>query len=438
MKSEITFKTFLESEEKEKQPSRMKASIPLGKFQDGAQILSNLFKDAGFTIYVVGGTVRDFLMSKFHDLPYKIKDVDLATNALTKDVQKILDDAGIKQIPKGESFGVISAIIDGEEYEIATFREESGYADRRRPSDVRPSDAKNDYKRRDFTFNALFYDMPRNAGGTGTIIDFGGGKGFEDLKSKKVSAVGDPKDRFAEDPLRVLRAVRFHGVFNKDRLKDVVDAETFKAMQKFSSLEGVSPERVQAEFVSALIKARDPRVILHGFDSIGALPHMFPGLKLDMKSVDRLHTLPSDNKKKVILTLAMLLRKSGSSKQVRSKLNKLKYPNSVVDHVANLIRTWELLQNPNKEELSQHASAMAKKDFDMKKELIKDFQPLVDNEIDSKRMRHLGNYKPTAYSGEDIRKQLGIEKMGPEIGRKIKQLQSDDYASDFNKWEEDN
>ena len=81
---------------------------------------------------------------------------------------------------------------------------------------------------------------------------------------------------------------------------------------------------------------------------------------------------------------------------------------------------------------------MAKKDFDMKKELIKDFQPLVDNEIDSKRMRHLGNYKPTAYSGEDIRKQLGIEKMGPEIGRKIKQLQSDDYASDFNKWEEDN
>ena len=300
MKSEITFKTFLESEEKEKQPSRMKASIPLGKFQDGAQILSNLFKDAGFTIYVVGGTVRDFLMSKFHDLPYKIKDVDLATNALTKDVQKILDDAGIKQIPKGESFGVISAIIDGEEYEIATFREESGYADRRRPSDVRPSDAKNDYKRRDFTFNALFYDMPRNAGGTGTIIDFGGGKGFEDLKSKKVSAVGDPKDRFAEDPLRVLRAVRFHGVFNKDRLKDVVDAETFKAMQKFSSLEGVSPERVQAEFVSALIKARDPRVILHGFDSIGALPHMFPGLKLDMKSVDRLHTLPSDNKKKVI------------------------------------------------------------------------------------------------------------------------------------------
>ena len=75
---EMKFKVFLEQEEdSKKEPSKMNASIPLGKFQDGAQMLSNLFKDAGYTIYVVGGTVRDYLMSKFHDLPYKIKDVDL-------------------------------------------------------------------------------------------------------------------------------------------------------------------------------------------------------------------------------------------------------------------------------------------------------------------------------------------------------------------------
>ncbi len=435
---EMKFKVFLEQEEdSKKEPSKMNASIPLGKFQDGAQMLSNLFKDAGYTIYVVGGTVRDYLMSKFHDLPYKIKDVDLATNARTKEVQKVLEDAGIKQIPKGEAFGVISAIVDGEEYEIATFREESGYADRRRPSDVRASDAKNDYKRRDFTFNALFYDMPRSSGGTGKIIDFGGGKGFEDIKSKKVSAVGSAKDRFAEDPLRVLRAVRFHGVFNKEKLKDVVDKDTFEAMKKFSSLEGVSPERVQAEFVSALIKARDPRVVLHSFESIGALPYMFPGLKLDMNAVDELQKLPSEATKKVILTLAVLLRKSGS-KEVRSKLNKLKYPNMISDQVYNLIRTWEVLQNPSKKEISQHANAMSKKDFDFKKELIKDFQPMVDKEVDSDRMRHLGEYEPKSYKGEDIRKQLGLEKMGPEIGSKIKELQSDDYDINYKKWKEIN
>ncbi len=81
---------------------------------------------------------------------------------------------------------------------------------------------------------------------------------------------------------------------------------------------------------------------------------------------------------------------------------------------------------------------MSKKDFDFKKELIKDFQPMVDKEVDSDRMRHLGEYEPKSYKGEDIKKQLGLEKMGPEIGSKIKELQSDDYDINYKKWKEIN
>ena len=441
--SKVSFREFMESQESE--PSTMKAYIPLGKFENGATILANAFKDAGKTFYVVGGTVRDYLMSKYHDVPFEIKDVDFATDALTQDVIRILENAGIKYIPKGESFGVISAIIDKQEFEIATFREESGYEDRRRPSNVKPSDAKNDYRRRDFTFNALYYDMPRDKGGLGTIIDFGGGKGFEDIKAKRVNPVGSAHDRFAEDPLRVLRGVRFHGIFNTDHLKDVIDPETLEAMKKFSSLEGVSPERIQAEFVAALTKARDPRVTIHGFDAIGALPYMFPGMALDLDAVDHLTKLPTgmglkgDDKeqhklKKVVLTLALLLRKAGSPEAVRKNLNQMKWSNDIVDEVVALIKSWTLSRNPNHHDLSQHAVSLYKKNSNLRRELLKDFHPLVGHEVDQAHLAHLGNYEPAKFSGEDIQKELGLTKMGPEIGARMRQLQASDYENSFNRW----
>lgn len=439
--SRMSFKSFMESQETE--PSTMKANIPLGVFENGATILSNLFKDAGYTIYVVGGTVRDYLMSKPES--FSPKDVDFATNALSSDVKRVLDKAGIKYIAKGESFGVISAIIDRQEFEIATFREESGYEDKRRPTNVKPSDAKNDYRRRDFTFNALYYDMPREPGGTGIIIDFGGGKGFEDIKNKKVNTVGSAEDRFAEDPLRVLRGVRFHGIFNTDHLKDVLDPITFDAMKKFSNLEGVSPERIQAEFVASLIKAKDPRIIIHGFDAIGALPYMFPGMSLDIDAVDHLTKLPSSlnvgvedkekhNHKKVILTLALLLRKNGSPDNIRKRLNQMKWPNDVVDEVVLLIKSWLVSQNPNSQDMSQHAVSLYKKNPDLRRELIKDFHPMVGHEVDQDHLSHLGNYEPTKFSGEDIQKELGLSKMGPEIGARMKELQASDYEKSFKNW----
>jgi tRNA nucleotidyltransferase (CCA-adding enzyme) len=435
------FKQFMESQE---EPEKMRAYIPLGIFESGANVLSRIFKSSGKTFYVVGGTVRDYLMSKYHGVPFEIKDVDFATDALSKDVIEILEKAGIKYVPKGESFGVISAIINNQEFEIATFREESGYEDRRRPSIVKPSDAKNDYRRRDFTFNALYYDMPTEKGGLGTIIDFGRGKGFEDIKAKRVNPVGAAHDRFSEDPLRVLRGVRFHGIFNKDHLKDVLDPSTFEAMKKFSNLEGVSPERIQAEFIASLTKAKDPRVILHGFNDIGALPYMFPGMNLDMDAVDHLEKLPiyssdSESKKdyndrKVIMTLALLLRNSGPIEQVRKKLNAIKWPNEIVDEVVNLIKSWIISKNPNTYDLSQHAVSTYKKNTEKRRKLIKDFGNIIGHEVDRDHLSHLGDYEPTKFDGEQIQKELGLSKMGPEIGAAIKHKQAKDYEDSFQNW----
>lgn len=441
--SMLSFKTFLESDESE--PAKMKARIPLGKFEKGANLLSRVFKNARKTLYIVGGTVRDYLMSKYHDVPFAIKDVDFATNALSDQVIRILQGAGIKYIPKGAAFGVISAIVDGHEFEIATFREESGYSDKRRPSDVKASDAKNDYRRRDFTFNALFYDMPETENDEGTIIDYGGGRGFEDIKAKRVSTVGSAHERFSEDPLRVLRGVRFHGIFNTEHLKDVVDPETLEAMKRFRELEGVSPERIQAEFVASLLKARDPRVALHGFETIGALPYMFPGMVLDMDAVDHLQNLPQQGEfddakkhsiKKVILTLALLLRKSGTPEQIRKKLNDLKWPNEIVDEVASLVKSWQITLNPNADELSQHAVSLFKKNQDFRRELLKDFHPMIGHEVDSDHLSHLSRYEPAKFNGEEVQKASG--KKGPALGMHIRQLQAADYDDSFNRHKKQN
>jgi len=449
--SRVRFRTFFESEDDE--PATMKANIPLGEFQAGAELISDNFKKAGYTIYIAGGTVRDYLMNVFHDIPFKIKDVDFATNANSEDIKQVLESMGIKAISTGESFGVIVAYINKIKYDIATFREESGYSDSRRPDNVKPSDAKNDYRRRDFTMNALFYEMPEESGGLGTIIDFGKGRGFEAIKQKKVQTVGLADDRFGEDPLRVLRGVRFHGIFNTDNLKDVVDPETFEAMKKFGNLEGVSPERIQAEFTAALLKARDPRVVLHGFDSIGALPYMFPGLNLDMDAVDHLTHLPNSpdvsnlsgrdkeeverrhDNKKIILTLATLLRKAGTPQEVRNKLNKLRgWPNEIVDEVASLIQTWLITQNPTPQNMSQHAMSLSKKNGGFRRELVSDFHPMVGHEVDSDHLSHLGTYEPPTFNGEDIQRDLGLAKPGPEVGKEIQRRSADHYADSLRRW----
>ena len=189
-------------------------------------ILTKLY-DAGFEAYLVGGCVRDWIRGD------QIKDFDVATSATPENIEKIFP----KVIEIGRAFGVMKVIAEnGREIEVATFRKESNYKDHRHPSKVEFSSILEDASRRDFTVNALYYDLK-----TAQVLD--SFEGLTDLKNKVIRAIGNPEERFTEDALRLIRAVRF-----ATRFRFTIEAETEMAIQKLSHLiRKVSVERIRDE-----------------------------------------------------------------------------------------------------------------------------------------------------------------------------------------------
>ncbi|MGZ5537631.1 MAG: CCA tRNA nucleotidyltransferase, partial [Chthoniobacterales bacterium] len=146
----------------------------------------------GHVAYFAGGCVRDLVRGQTP------KDVDIATDARPEEVQKIFS----RTYAVGAHFGVIVVLENGIQFEVATFRSDGVYLDGRHPTEVHFSSAEEDARRRDFTINGMFFDPEKNE-----VIDFVGGRA--DLDAKVIRAIGDPAQRFAEDRLRMLRAVRF-------------------------------------------------------------------------------------------------------------------------------------------------------------------------------------------------------------------------------------
>lgn len=206
----------------EKIPEEFKRALPI----------LNTLKDAGYEAYFVGGSVRDTLLG----LP--IHDVDIATSAYPEEVKQIFN----KTVDTGIEHGTVMVLDHGEGYEITTFRTESTYQDYRRPEKVEfVRSLQEDLKRRDLTINALAMDA------TGEIIDLF--DGLTDLKKKVIRAVGDPNERFNEDALRMMRAVRFGS-----QLDFKMDSETFMAIKKNAHLlEKIAIERIHVEWVKLLL-----------------------------------------------------------------------------------------------------------------------------------------------------------------------------------------
>ncbi len=194
--------------------------------RQAATEVADRLHQAGYVAWFAGGCVRDELLGA------EPKDYDVATDAVPEEVQRLFPRA----VPVGAAFGVMLIRHLGASVEVATFREESGYTDRRRPDSVTFSDAKTDASRRDFTINGLFAD-PRD----GTIYDFVGGRA--DLEARVLRAIGDPDARLKEDHLRMLRAVRFVAA-----LGVTLEPDTEAAIVRHApELQGVSRERVGDE-----------------------------------------------------------------------------------------------------------------------------------------------------------------------------------------------
>lgn len=209
---------------------------------------------AGFQALLVGGCVRDLIMCR------EAHDWDVATSATPEQVTPLFE----KAILVGASFGVVVVVQNQHHIEVATFREETGYSDHRRPDAVRYSDAEHDARRRDFTMNGLYFD-PRQR----QVIDYVGGQ--QDIQNQMLRCIGTPEERFNEDALRLLRAVRF-----ASSLDFQIDPATWAALQKLASeIRHVSAERIRDELIKGLTRPHPDR-FLELLSSSGLLPVILP------------------------------------------------------------------------------------------------------------------------------------------------------------------
>jgi poly(A) polymerase len=244
--------------------------------QQAAEIVHTL-RERGHQAYFAGGCVRDLLLRR------EPADYDVSTDATPQQVMQIFP----QTFAVGEQFGVVLVPIQLEEravtgedarrsaIEVATFRSDIGYSDGRHPDEVRfTKDPREDVERRDFTINGMMLDPA-----TDEILDFVGGR--DDLQAGIVRAIGDPERRFAEDKLRMLRAVRFAARFDY-----TIDPATMSAIQKLApQIHQVSCERVREELTKMLTEGRARRAF-ELLDTTGLLPEVLPEIAA-MKGVQQ-------------------------------------------------------------------------------------------------------------------------------------------------------
>lgn len=223
---------------------------------EARSIVETLVK-AGFIAYYAGGWVRDFLLNHPSD------DIDIATSALPEDIQALFPHT----IPVGIAFGIVVVVIGKHQYEVATFRSDFDYQDGRRPNQIAFTTAEKDAMRRDFTINGMFYD-PLNE----KILDFVGGE--KDLKEKVIRAIGHPEERFREDRLRMVRAIRLSCRFGFTIEPKTKEAILFHAKELFPA---VAIERVWQELTKAdaFQKLKPTLIELHEATLLGVI---FPEL----------------------------------------------------------------------------------------------------------------------------------------------------------------
>ena len=210
-----------------------------------ARALVDRLRTAGYLAYFAGGCVRDLVRQQTP------KDIDIATDARPEEVQKIFR----RTHAVGAHFGVVVVVEDDRQFEVATFRSDGAYLDGRHPVAVNYSSPEEDARRRDFTINGMFFDPPNDA-----VIDFVGGR--EDLAAGIVRAIGDPAQRFAEDRLRLLRAIRFATV-----LQFEIEPLTWEAIiQAAPGIKEISAERIREELVRIFLSPQRVR----GWDLLDA------------------------------------------------------------------------------------------------------------------------------------------------------------------------
>lgn len=357
-------------------------------------ILNNIFTFNGFELYLVGGAVRDFLLGN------TIKDYDLVTNALPDEIERILKDADVKTIPTGKQFGIINAFVGNDEFELATFREDSSTGDGRRPDSVTFSDIKTDVNRRDLTINALFYNIEDKE-----IVDYVGG--INDLKKGFIRTVGEPAKRFEEDKLRILRAIRF-----ANRTGNTLDPKIDEFLLSGYDLSEVSSERIRDEFLKSIKSAKSVITLMRTYNKYGMFKWIFPGLLINEHFIDFDDHI-------VVLTILLLKNDMGSLAKVLNNLN----------YTVNEIRNVKFLESfitlsPN----TAPRLKKAQKNTTIAIDSILEFAYIMNI---AKPLVNAFNKYELSVNGLDVMKRYDLN--GPELGKVIEEMEINNFNQILNK-----
>ena len=320
----------------------MKINLPL----DVEKIIKALY-EAGYEAYAVGGCVRDSILGRIPN------DWDITTSAKPEDVKKIFR----RTVDTGLKHGTVTVLMGKEMYEVTTYRIDGEYEDARHPKSVEfTSNLKEDLLRRDFTINAMAYNDSEG------LVDIFGG--MDDIENKTIRCVGNAKERFTEDALRLLRAVRFAAQLGYE-----IEAETYEAIKELApTLNKISAERIQAE-LNKILLSDNPAMLKTAYE-LGLTKEFLPEIdkcfETEQHNPHHCYTVGDHIIKSVeniektkALRLSMLLHdiakpeclttdekgidhfhghQQKSSDKAKEILRRLKYDNDTIDAVARFVR----------------------------------------------------------------------------------------------------
>jgi len=361
--------------------------------------LHKLFAAHGKKLYLVGGSVRDFLTGD------KPKDFDLATDALPDEVLEILGDKFRTNL-QGKAFGVVVVFTKDqpEGMEIATFREDVSKG--RNPEVKLGVTIEDDVKRRDLTYNALFFDLDPNE-----IVDLTGGR--KDLEDGITRMVGDPFERFDEDSLRILRAFRFASRYGHPLHKDTEEAIIKRGQlqnidPETGDMKRISQERIWEEMLKAKKQAKDYNYYLSLFTKYNMWGEVFPGVKINTKQVES---------KNFIILIANLFLGNSTDKLEVKLIQDFKIDSDTAKKVVFLL---ELLNLTPEVVLDTYRKKVSCSIDDV---TILEWLKITGNET-PQLIKFVG-YKPTVSSQELMER--GFK--GKELGLEIKRLEIEKFKS---------
>lgn len=372
---------------------------------NNVELIIKTLEKNGFEAYAVGGCVRDVILGR------NPNDWDITTSAMPSDVKNIFH----KTIDTGIQHGTVTVMMDKQGYEVTTYRIDGEYEDGRHPNKVEfTSNLVEDLKRRDFTINAMAYNQK-----DGLVDAF---DGIGDIQRRVIQCVGNPYDRFNEDALRILRAVRFAAALNFE-----IEANTEKAIHELAgNLSKISKERIQTEMEKLLLSDHPEKLHLAYINGITSVIFTEYDRLVENEMEDRTLYLLQNTEKDHYQRWTALLHAT-TRENAAVILRSLKFDNKTVDIVSRLVAAIKRPLPENLPEVRKSIYEIGEDIYQQYLEFLRVFTENIEKVNDIKKMyqsimtrQECISLKSLAVNGRDMI-ELGAER-GQQVGEALNML----------------